>query len=174
MGLIGLPRRLGGKESTCQCWRHGLGSWVRKILWRRKWHPTPIFWKIPRTEEPGRLQPMRSQTVRHDVAMSTNGACAFTLLSPQWKVFPQGSCYPQPGTQLRWIFVEKNCSTCAQTYDVEPKFSSWPVDSGENEKLIATSHWDSVVGCTAAELADMGNLILGCDCIKNVKYMLLV
>ena len=34
----------GGKESTCQCrrcQRHGLDSWVRKILWSRIWKKTP-------------------------------------------------------------------------------------------------------------------------------------
>ena len=29
-------------------------------------HSRTIAWKIPRTEEPGRLQPMGSQRVRHD------------------------------------------------------------------------------------------------------------
>ena len=28
---------------------------------RRKWQPTPVFWEIPWTEEPGRLQAMESQ-----------------------------------------------------------------------------------------------------------------
>ena len=23
--------------------RHGFDSWVRKIPWRRKWQPTPVF-----------------------------------------------------------------------------------------------------------------------------------
>ena len=43
----GLPRWLNGKEYTCQCSRcktRGLDSWVRKILWRREWQPTPGFW----------------------------------------------------------------------------------------------------------------------------------
>jgi len=26
-----------------QCRRPGFDPWVRKILWRRKWQPTPIF-----------------------------------------------------------------------------------------------------------------------------------
>ena len=36
-------------------------SWVGKIPWRREWLPTPVFfaWRIPWTEEPGRLQCMR-------------------------------------------------------------------------------------------------------------------
>jgi len=42
--------------------------WVRKIPWRRAWQPTPVFhgWRIPWAEEPGGLQPMRSQRVGRD------------------------------------------------------------------------------------------------------------
>ena len=35
-----------GKESACQCRRHkrcGFNPWVRKIPWRRKWQPIPVF-----------------------------------------------------------------------------------------------------------------------------------
>ena len=38
--------------------RHGFDPWVGNNPWRRAWQPTPIFWKIPWTEEPGRLQSM--------------------------------------------------------------------------------------------------------------------
>ena len=38
-----LPRWLSGKESLWQCRRHGFNPWVRKIPWRRKWQPTPVF-----------------------------------------------------------------------------------------------------------------------------------
>ena len=36
--------------------------------WRKKWLPTPVIvaWRIPWTEEPGGLQPMRLQRVGHD------------------------------------------------------------------------------------------------------------
>ena len=34
---------LSGKESACQCRRHGFDPWVRKIPWRRKWQPTPVM-----------------------------------------------------------------------------------------------------------------------------------
>ena len=44
-----LPRWLNGKESTCQCRsrRHRFDPWVGKMLWRRKWQPSPVFlpWK---------------------------------------------------------------------------------------------------------------------------------
>ena len=31
------------KEPSCQCRRHRFDPWVRKIPWRRKWQPTPLF-----------------------------------------------------------------------------------------------------------------------------------
>ena len=41
--LLGLPRWLSGKESACQCTRHGLDPWVRKIPWRRKGEPSAVI-----------------------------------------------------------------------------------------------------------------------------------
>ena len=38
-----LPRLLCGKESVCQCKRHGFNPWSGKIPWRRKWQLTPVF-----------------------------------------------------------------------------------------------------------------------------------
>ena len=42
--------------------------WVRKIPWRKKMTtPSSILaWRIPWTEEPGRLQSLWPQRVRHD------------------------------------------------------------------------------------------------------------
>ena len=40
---MGLPQWLSGRESTCQCRRCRFAPWVRKICWRRKWQPTPVF-----------------------------------------------------------------------------------------------------------------------------------
>ena len=34
---------LSGKESVCQHGRCEFDLWVRKIPWRRKWPPTPVF-----------------------------------------------------------------------------------------------------------------------------------
>ena len=43
----GFPRDATGKESACQCRRHGIqcgfDPWVKKISWSRKWHPIPVF-----------------------------------------------------------------------------------------------------------------------------------
>ena len=39
----GRPWWLRGKESAYQCKRYGFNPGVRKITWRRKWQPTPVF-----------------------------------------------------------------------------------------------------------------------------------
>ena len=44
--IKGFPGGASGNEPACQCrghkrWR--FGPWVRKILWRRAWQPTPVF-----------------------------------------------------------------------------------------------------------------------------------
>ena len=41
-----------------------------RFPWRRKWQPTLLAWKIPRTEEPGGLQSTGLQRVGHDWATS--------------------------------------------------------------------------------------------------------
>ena len=65
------PGGASGKESTCQCRRikrRWFDPWVRNIPWRRKWQPTPVFLpgESPWTKDPGGLQSVGSQRVRHD------------------------------------------------------------------------------------------------------------
>ena len=38
-----VSRWLSGKEPARQCKRCEFDPWVRKIPWRRKWQPTPVF-----------------------------------------------------------------------------------------------------------------------------------
>ena len=65
-----LPWWLRGKESACQCRRWGLDLWVRKIPWKRKWHPTPVFlpgkshgqWSL------AGYSPWGHKRIRHDLA----------------------------------------------------------------------------------------------------------
>ena len=52
----GLPRWYSGKVPACQCRRfrnQGFDPWVRKVPWRRKWQPIPMFL-------PGKLHGQRS------------------------------------------------------------------------------------------------------------------
>ena len=54
-----------GFPGSLQCKRSKFNPWIRKMPWRRKRQPTPVFLpgKIPWTEEPGGLQSMASQGV---------------------------------------------------------------------------------------------------------------
>ena len=48
---------------------HEFSPWVRKIPWRKKWQPAPVFLSgKPWAEEPARLQSMETQRIRHDWA----------------------------------------------------------------------------------------------------------
>ena len=66
----GFPSSSTGKDSACQCRRPRFDLRVEKIPWRRAWKPTPRFLsgESPWTEEPGGLESMVSQRVRHDSA----------------------------------------------------------------------------------------------------------
>ena len=68
---LGFPSGASDKESTCQCRkckRYGFNPWVRKIPWRWKWQPTPVF--LPGEshgqEKPVGLQSMGWQKVGHE------------------------------------------------------------------------------------------------------------
>ena len=54
--------------------RHGFDPWVRKIPWRRKWQPIPVFLpgESPLTEDPGRLQFIESQSWTQLKRLSTD------------------------------------------------------------------------------------------------------
>ena len=39
----GIPRWYSGKGSAYRCRRRRFNNWVKKIPWRRKWQPTPVF-----------------------------------------------------------------------------------------------------------------------------------
>ena len=86
--MSGLPRWLGGKESSCRCRRHRrcmFDSLVGKIPWSRKWQPAPVF--LPRKfhgqEEPGRLQSVGSQSWTW---LSTH---THTIIVKSWQVWKQ-------------------------------------------------------------------------------------
>ena len=73
MDMKGFPSSPSDKEPTCQrrrCKRRRFDPWVVKTCWRRKWQPTLsiLAWRIPWTEEPGGLQSMGPQRVRHNWA----------------------------------------------------------------------------------------------------------
>ena len=62
--IRGFPGGSDSKESAFS--GEGPGLIPAFDSWGEKWQPTPVFWRIPWTEEPGRPQSMGSQIVRHD------------------------------------------------------------------------------------------------------------
>ena len=79
IGRWAFPGGASGKESACQFRREhvmrvqSLG-WEDPLEKEMATHSSILAWKIPQTEEPGRLQSMESQRVGHDSAhMHTRG-----------------------------------------------------------------------------------------------------
>ena len=70
--VMAFPRWLSGKEPACQCWKcgrsYGLNprSWEGPLKEEMAPHSSILAWRIPWIEEPGRLQFIRLQRVRHD------------------------------------------------------------------------------------------------------------
>ena len=77
MWQTGFPGGARGKELICPCQRHKrheFNLWIRKISWI---HSSILAWRIPLTEEPGRLQSMGSRRVGHSWS---NLACIWQIL----------------------------------------------------------------------------------------------
>ena len=72
LGIRDFPGGSDGKIICLQCGRPGFDPWVGKIPLEKEMaaHSSIVAWKIPWTEEPGRLQSMGSQRVGHDRATS--------------------------------------------------------------------------------------------------------
>ena len=73
--LLFLPLHVGQTFLVAQTVKHlptMWETWVRSLGWEdplekeMATHSSTLVWKIPRTEEPGRLQSMGSQTVGYD------------------------------------------------------------------------------------------------------------
>ena len=66
--LLFVRRWVGGKESACQCLRHGFNPWVKKISLEKEMaaRSNILAWESLWTKEPGGLQSMGSQRVGHD------------------------------------------------------------------------------------------------------------
>ena len=64
--FLGFPGAASGKESACQCRRHGFNPLFGKIPWKgMATYSSFLAWRIPWTEEAGGLQSIESQRVGH-------------------------------------------------------------------------------------------------------------
>ena len=70
MGHVGFPGSSDGKESACNAGNLGLIPGFGKILWRRKWQPSPVF--LPGKSHGQRslmgYNPWHHKRVRQDLA----------------------------------------------------------------------------------------------------------
>ena len=85
--LSGLPRWFSSEEPTCQFRRYGFDPWVRKIPWRRKRPPTPVF--LPGKSNGQRssvgYSPWGHKGVRHNWAsMHTHMHLPFWQVKRMW------------------------------------------------------------------------------------------
>ena len=70
--MLSFPSGSDGKESACsagyQVWSLGWEDPLEKTM---ATHSSILAWRIPRTEKPGRLKSMGSQSIGHDRAINT-------------------------------------------------------------------------------------------------------
>ena len=91
---MGFPGWLSGKEPTCQCRRQGFNPWVRKIPWRRKWQPIPVFLPGKSQGQKGLVgySPWGPKRVGHNLETKTTTYIKLTLklfLSLKLQVVPE-------------------------------------------------------------------------------------
>ena len=104
-----------------QCRRLGFDPWVGKILRRSEWltHCSILAWRIPRTEEPGRLQSMRSQRVRHNWAI---------LLEQSFMITSSVGQGPHLWISGLFLFLAASCSLPLFRYLVKRSCNVIPED----------------------------------------------
>ena len=80
--------------------RPHFNPWVGKLPWRRAWQPTPVGLprKSPRTEEPGGLQSMELQKVRHDWVTKHSTTTNYKLFGSKRKLW-YGTLF---GESVKW------------------------------------------------------------------------
>ena len=107
-----------GKEPTCQC----RNPWVRKILLRRKWQPTPVF--LPRKSHGERsladYSPWGRKKVRHNLATKQQHSLTslifwyqglFFLILPPTLVPNKEPTESRYSTDVCWTNKDKNRNT---------------------------------------------------------------
>ena len=99
-----------GKESTCQCRRPGCDPWIRKIPWRSRWQPTPVF--LPgeslvrgaqQVPVPGVTEPDTTEQSRHVYKavcclVSLYEPCASPLTECLWSASHCSKCFTHVNT----------------------------------------------------------------------------
>ena len=110
----------------------GFNPWVGKIPWRRIWQPIPVF--LPGeslgTEEPGELQSMVSQRVRHNWATKHSTVISKTSDQSQLKKILQN-------TKAAAAKSLQSCPTLCDPIDGSPPGSPVP-------GILRQEHWSGL------------------------------
>ena len=119
-----LPWWSDSKESSCNV--EGLGSipgWKNFLENRMATHSSTLAWRIPLTEEPGGLQSMGSQRVRHDWASNAHRLIArgFQI----WLFYKHSKLYHENVWEWGWNRW-RDCFRFGCEERSEKKYLSWP------------------------------------------------
>ena len=129
-------------------------AWVRSLgwedSWRRAWKPTPVFLlrESPRTEEPGGLQSLVLQRVRHDWVTKHNTMHVGAQLCP-------ALCSPMdcslPGSSVHGVFQPRILELVAISFCRETSPPSGGTMSSESPALAVDSLPRSHLGIQVRE-----------------------
>ena len=93
--ICGRPWWLRGKESACQCSRHGFNPWFEKIPWRRKWQAAPVF-LLGKSHEQRSLMgysPWGCKRVGHDLSAKQQTTVDICMYSIHGRVVLEGTSF---------------------------------------------------------------------------------
>ena len=146
---LGLPWWSSDWESTCRWRGHRFHPWVRKIPWRRKWQPTPVFlpgkshgqrslagysqWackELDTTEQPKQQQqlcPWDSQRLGHQSALSISreleGIPEALRHQPGWRQLLPAQLPKTPLLQLSHLREAGSQSCCWADANIQHNYS---------------------------------------------------
>ena len=148
----GLPWWLRRLNVCLQYGRPEFDPWVGSSLEQEMAiHSSTIAWKIPWTEEPGRLQSMGSQRVRHDWAIFTVIQMNHYLTIPLW-YFRRRQWHPTPVLLPRKSHGRRSLEGCSP-------WGRWGSDT--TERLLF--HFS--LSC----IGEGNGNPLQCSCLKNPR-----
>ena len=129
VSFYGFPGGSDGKESACsaeiQVWSLSQEDSLEKGM---AVHSSILAWRIPWTEEPGGLQAMRSQRVRHDWVAER------ARMQSLWNVIIDGRLIPIKQNRTHWL-VGPGPRLCLTVSRLEIKTGPWP------ERRSALAEW---------------------------------
>ena len=95
---------------------HGFDPWIEEIFWRLAWQPIPVFFpgEYPWTNEPGGLQSIGLQRLRHDwsdLALRHTSMCVCFVAQSCLTIWDPLGCSPpvssihgdSPSRILEWV-----------------------------------------------------------------------